>query len=84
MGLGYSCEELKETMKEQVDKLCHTSNLFYNVPSVEAGEKLLKASGMEKVFFTNSGAEAIEGLLKIAKRYAFNNTFFHNFPMPPP
>ena len=72
MGLGYSCEELKETMKEQVDKLCHTSNLFYNVPSVEAGEKLLKASGMEKVFFTNSGAEAIEGLLKIAKRYAFN------------
>ena len=72
MGLGYSCEELKETMKEQVDKLCHTSNLFHNVPSVEAGEKLLKASGMEKVFFTNSGAEAIEGLLKIAKRYAFN------------
>lgn len=72
MGLGYSCEGLKETMKAQVDKLCHISNLFYNVPSIEAGEKLLMVSGMEKVFFTNSGAEAIEGLLKIAKRYAFN------------
>lgn len=72
MGLGYSCKELKAAMKEQVDKLCHTSNLFYNVPSIEAGEKLLKVSGMEKVFFTNSGAEAVEGLLKIAKRYAFD------------
>ena len=72
MGLGYSCGELKAAMKGQVDRLCHTSNLFYNVPSIEAGEKLLKVSGMEKVFFTNSGAEAIEGLLKIAKRYAFD------------
>ncbi len=72
MGLGYGCQELKETLKGQVDKLFHVSNLFYNVPSIEAGEKLLKASGMEKVFFTNSGAEAIEGLLKIAKRHAFD------------
>lgn len=72
MGLGYSCQELKDVMKEQAEKLCHISNLFYNVPSIEAGEKLLRASGMEKVFFTNSGAEAIEGLLKIAKRHAFN------------
>ncbi len=72
MGLGYNCREFNEALKVQMDKLCHTSNLFYNVPSIEAGEKLLKASGMEKVFFTNSGAEAIEGLLKIAKRYAYN------------
>lgn len=72
MGLGYSCQEVKDTLKEQVDKLLHISNLFYNVPSIEAGEKLLKASDMEKVFFTNSGTEAIEGLLKIAKRYAFD------------
>lgn len=72
MGLGYGCRELNDAMKEQMEKLCHTSNLFYNVPSIEAGEKLLKVSGMEKVFFTNSGAEAIEGLLKIAKRYAYN------------
>ena len=72
MGLGYNCREFNEALKVQMDKLCHTSNLFYNVPSIEAGEKLLKASGMEMVFFTNSGAEAIEGLLKIAKRYAYN------------
>ncbi|RKJ02722.1 aspartate aminotransferase family protein [bacterium D16-54] len=72
MGLGYGCRELNEAMKAQMEKLCHTSNLFYNIPAIEAGEKLLKASGMEKVFFTNSGAEAIEGLLKIAKRHAYN------------
>ena len=72
MGLGYGCRELNEALKRQIDKLCHTSNLFYHVPAVEAGEKLLKASEMEKVFFTNSGAEAVEGLLKIAKRYAHN------------
>lgn len=72
MGLGYGCRELNEAMKAQMEKLCHTSNLFYNIPAIEAGEKLLKASDMEKVFFTNSGAEAIEGLLKIAKRHAYN------------
>lgn len=72
MGLGYNCREFNEALKVQMDKLCHTSNLFYNVPSIEAGEKLLKASGMEKVFFTNSGTEAVEGALKIAKRYAYN------------
>ncbi|MEW4414697.1 aspartate aminotransferase family protein [Clostridium sp. AN503] len=72
MGLGYGCPELDEAVKEQVDKLYHISNLFYNAPAVEAGEKLLKASGMDKVFFTNSGTEAIEGALKIAKRYAYD------------
>lgn len=72
MGLGYGCRELDEAVKGQVDKLYHISNLFYNAPAVEAGEKLLKVSGMDKVFFTNSGTEAIEGALKIAKRYAYN------------
>lgn len=72
MGLGYGCKALNDAVKAQVDKLYHISNLFYNEPAVEAGEKLLKASGMEKVFFTNSGTEAIEGALKIAKRYAYN------------
>lgn len=72
MGLGYGCKELNDAVKAQVDKLYHISNLFYNEPAVEAGEKLLKVSGMEKVFFTNSGTEAIEGALKIAKRYAHN------------
>ena len=55
-----------------MDKLTHISNLFYNQPSISAGEKLLKVSGMDKVFFTNSGTEAIEGALKIAKRYHYN------------
>ena len=78
MGLGYHDKEFDEALKNQVDKLLHTSNLFYNVPSVEAGELLLKASGMEKVFFTNSGTEAIEGALKIARRYAYNKDKKHD------
>ena len=72
MGLGYSCDEVKTAVKEQMDKLPHISNLFYNEPAIKAGEKLLAVSGMDKVFFTNSGTEAVEGALKIAKRYAYN------------
>ena len=72
MGLGYSCDEVKNAVKEQMDKLPHISNLFYNEPAISAGEKLLAVSQMDKVFFTNSGTEAIEGALKIAKRYAYN------------
>ena len=72
MGLGYSCDEVKNAVKEQVEKLPHISNLFYNEPAINAGEKLLAVSQMDKVFFTNSGTVAIEGALKIAKRYAYN------------
>ncbi|MCD8084555.1 MAG: aminotransferase class III-fold pyridoxal phosphate-dependent enzyme, partial [Clostridiales bacterium] len=72
MGLGYGDKELNDAVKEQIDKLYHISNLFYSEPMIEAGEKLLAASHMDKVFFTNSGTEAIEGALKIAKRYAYN------------
>ena len=72
MGLGYCDEEYTNAVKAQMDKLTHISNLFYNQPSIDAGEKLLKVSGMDKVFFTNSGTEAIEGALKIAKRYHYN------------
>ncbi len=72
MGLGYGDQELNDAVKAQIDKLYHISNLFYSQPMVEAGEKLLAASQMDKVFFTNSGTEAIEGALKIAKRYAHN------------
>ena len=72
MGLGYSCDEVKNAVKEQMEKLPHISNLFYNEPAINAGEKLLAVSQMDKVFFTNSGTEAIEGALKIAKRYAYN------------
>ncbi len=71
-GLGYNDPEYTRVLKEQAEKLLHISNLFYNQPAIDAGERLLKASGMEKVFFTNSGTEAVEGAIKIAKRYAFN------------
>ncbi len=73
MGLGYSNPHVQEAMMAQIQKgLLHTSNLFYNEPAVEAGEKLLAAAQMDKVFFTNSGTEAIEGALKIARRYQYN------------
>jgi acetylornithine/N-succinyldiaminopimelate aminotransferase len=78
MGLGYHDKEFDDALKGQVDKLLHTSNLFYNVPAVEAGELILKASQMDKVFFTNSGTEAIEGALKIARRYAYNKDKSHD------
>lgn len=71
MGLGCHYPGFDDALKAQIDKLIHTSNLFYNEPSIEAGKKLLAVSGMEKVFFTNSGTEAVEGAIKIAKRYAF-------------
>lgn len=69
-ALGYGNPEYNQAVKSQVDKLIHTSNYFYNAPAAEAGEKLANAAGMAKVFFTNSGAEAVEGALKLAKKYA--------------
>lgn len=68
-ALGYGNKEYNDAVKAQVDKLIHTSNYFYNEPSALASEKFIKASGMSKVFYTNSGAEAIEGALKLAKKY---------------
>lgn len=70
-SLGYGNQEYNEALKNQIDKLLHTSNLYYNVPMIEAAEKLLKASGLSKVFFTNSGTEAIEGAIKAARKYAW-------------
>ena len=70
-GLGYHYPGYDEALKAQIDKLMHTSNLFYNIPAMEAADKLPKASGMSKVFFTNSGTEAIEGALKAARKYAW-------------
>jgi acetylornithine/N-succinyldiaminopimelate aminotransferase len=70
-ALGYSNEAYKNALKDQVDKLLHTSNLYYNVPTIEAAKKALKASGMDRIFFTNSGTEAIEGAIKVAKKYAY-------------
>ena len=70
-ALGYSNEAYKNALKDQLDKLLHTSNLYYNVPTIEAAKKALKASGMDRIFFTNSGTEAIEGAIKAAKKYAY-------------
>lgn len=71
-SLGYSNQEYKNALKEQIDQLMHVSNLYYNVPLAKAGEKLVKACGLNKVFFTNSGTEAIEGAIKTVRKYAYN------------
>ena len=70
-SLGYHYPGYDEALKAQIDKLTHISNLYYNEPMREAGEKLVKASGLSKAFFTNSGTEAIEGALKAARKYAY-------------
>ncbi|RKM62533.1 aspartate aminotransferase family protein [Butyrivibrio sp. CB08] len=70
-ALGYNNKSYNNALKEQIDKLLHTSNYYYNVPAIEAAKKIKEASGMDRVFFTNSGAEAVEGALKAAKKYAF-------------
>lgn len=70
-ALGYSNEAHKKALKNQVDALLHTSNLYYNEPTIAAAQKVLAASGMDRVFFTNSGTEAIEGAIKAAKKYAY-------------
>ena len=70
-ALGYQDKEYNDALKEQIDKLIHTSNLYYNQPAAEAAEKVVKAAGMDKVFFTNSGTEAIEGAIKVARKYAY-------------
>lgn len=70
-GLGYGNKKLTDALKNQVDALMHTSNLYYNTTCGKAAGLLRKASGMDKVFFTNSGTEAIEGVLKAARKYAW-------------
>ena len=71
-ALGYHYQDYDEALKNQIDQLIHTSNLYYNVPLMTAGEAVTKASGLSKVFFTNSGTEAIEGAIKAARKYAWN------------
>lgn len=70
-GLGYGNVELKNALKEQIDNLLHSSNLYYNTTCGKAAEALRRVSGMDRIFFTNSGAEANEGALKAARKYAW-------------
>lgn len=70
-ALGYGNQAYNDALKQQVDKLIHTSNLYYNFPIIEAARKICAASKLDRVFFTNSGTEAIEGALKAAKKYAY-------------
>ncbi len=70
-ALGYGCQEYNQALKDQIDRLIHTSNLFYHRPLAYASEKITKAASMSKVFFTNSGTEAIEGAIKAARKYAY-------------
>lgn len=70
-AFGYHNKEYGDALKAQIDKVMHTSNLYYNVPIIRAAERLAAASGMDRVFFTNSGTEAIEGAVKAAKKYAY-------------
>ena len=70
-ALGYHNEAYNDALKSQIDKIIHTSNYYYNAPAIEAAKKLKEISGMDRVFFTNSGAEAVEGAIKAARKYAY-------------
>ena len=70
-ALGYSNEAHKKALKDQTDKLLHTSNLYYNTQIMDAAKKVLDGADMDRIFFTNSGTEAIEGAIKSAKKYAY-------------
>ena len=70
-SLGYANEELNTALKAQIDKLCHTSNLYYNTVCGKAAEALKRITKMDRIFFTNSGGESVEGALKAARKYAY-------------
>ena len=70
-ALGYNNRAYNDALKAQIDKLIHTSNYYYNMPAIEAARKIKAVSGMDRVFFTNSGAEAVEGAIKAARKYAY-------------
>ncbi len=71
-ALGYNNKEYNDALKAQIDKILHTSNYYYNEPAISAAKALTKAAQLDRVFFTNSGAEAVEGAIKAARKYAYN------------
>lgn len=70
-ALGYGNQAFVQALKDQIDQLIHISNLYYSKPAMDAAKKVCEASGMDRVFFTNSGAEANEGAIKLARKYAY-------------
>lgn len=70
-AFGYNNRQYNEALKKQIDTLMHTSNYFYSLPTLKAAKKLVQASGMDRVFFTNSGTEAVEGAIKLARKYFY-------------
>ena len=76
-ALGYSNDVYKNALKAQIDKGIHFSNYFYSEPLKEAAENVTRITGMDKVFFCNSGSEANEGALKLARKYAIVNGHDH-------
>ena len=71
-SLGHDNEALTTAVSEQAHKLMHACNLYYTEPMVQAAKKLVDAAGMGKIFFANSGAEANEGMIKLARKYSFD------------
>ena len=70
--LGHNNKALAGAVAEQAGKLIHCSNLYYTQPQADAAAKLVKLSGLDKAFFGNSGAEANEGAIKIARKYGYS------------
>ena len=71
-SLGHGNEKLIQAVTEQAAKLMHVSNLYYTAPMADVAEFLINATGMGKIFFANSGAEANEGAIKLARKYSFD------------
>ena len=70
--LGHNHEGLIHALTEQAHKVMHVSNLYYTAPCAELAQLLCEKTGMKKVFFSNSGAEANEGAIKFARKYSFD------------
>ena len=70
-AFGYNVPEFNQALKDQIDKMIHVSNLYYTEPMAKAANRVAAATGLKKLFFTNSGTEAIEGAIKLARKYAY-------------
>ena len=69
--LGHNHPAIVKTISEQASKLMHVSNLYYTTPMIEVAKELVTSSGLKKMFFSNSGAEANEGVIKVARKYSY-------------